>query len=267
MPQTSRINFDKVSTRVVFETKKGEFEVSRNENTLILKTSYDKARTFLLPNDHLLFLEYIFDCDNVKILKNLLGIMYVDQEKGWSLLNRGSVVGKIKFNIEELIAGLSNSNVDDLLSIKEINDKNIAKCNALVDILEYQTQLAEKNDDFDMQDELTKNNDRIKAIEFKLKAKKKELQNLKKAREDKKNAIDFILGMKIKYFNGNEYVYIKEEDIENSNQYEDEMDYRESVLKGDIYLLEKEKASLLCDSSWGLGPLPASNSVTRQYLT
>lgn len=245
VPQTSRINFDKVSTRVQFETKKGEFIVSRIGNSLIVKSSNDRERPFLLPQEHILFLESIFDCDNIKILKNLLGIIYVDQEKGWTLLNRGSVVGRIKFNIEELIAGLSNSDVDELLSIKETNDKNIAKCNALVDILEYQTQLADKTNDFEMQKEIDKNSDKIKAIDFKIKTKKKELQNLKKAREEKKNAIDFIVGMKIKYFNGSEYVYIKEEDIKNSNEFEDEMEYRENVLKGDIYLLEKEKSILL----------------------
>lgn len=39
--------------------------------------------------------------------------MYVDQDKGWTLLNRGTVIGKIKFSIEELLAGLNGIDIDD----------------------------------------------------------------------------------------------------------------------------------------------------------
>lgn len=41
--------------------------------------------------------------------------MYVDQDKGWTLLNRGTVIGKIKFSIEELLAGLNGIDIDDLI--------------------------------------------------------------------------------------------------------------------------------------------------------
>ena len=48
------------------------------------------------------------------ILDNLLGSFYLDQEKGWTLLNRGKVIGKIPFNIEKLICGLSERTYIDL---------------------------------------------------------------------------------------------------------------------------------------------------------
>ena len=36
-----------------------------------------------------------------QILKNILALVYFDQEKGWTLLNRGTVIGGIKFKIED----------------------------------------------------------------------------------------------------------------------------------------------------------------------
>ena len=54
---------------------------------------------YSLPHEHNAFLAYIFDNNKIKVLNNIIGIMYVDQEKGWSLLNRGTVIGRIKFNM------------------------------------------------------------------------------------------------------------------------------------------------------------------------
>ena len=50
------------------------------------------------------------------MLNNLLGTFYVDQEKGWTILNRGVVIGSNHFNIEELIRGLSNRDCDKLIN-------------------------------------------------------------------------------------------------------------------------------------------------------
>ena len=54
--------------------------------------------------------------------------MYIDQDKGWTLLNRGTVIGKIKFSIEELLAGLNGIDIDELIEKKsslELNKKKV----------------------------------------------------------------------------------------------------------------------------------------------
>jgi hypothetical protein len=54
---------------------------------------------FSLPSDLHLLHEKIFRINNTEVLDNLLGTFYMDQEKGWTLLNRGIAIGKIRFNI------------------------------------------------------------------------------------------------------------------------------------------------------------------------
>ena len=56
----------------------------------------------------------IFENENNDILENILGAMYLDQEKGWTLLNRGIVIGSIRFNLDKFIQGVSNIDCSSL---------------------------------------------------------------------------------------------------------------------------------------------------------
>ena len=90
------------------------------ENNLLTLFSENSRIEFTLPSQHMSFLSFVFKYENIKVLKNLLGFMYVDQDKGWTLLNRGTVIGKIKFSIEELLAGLNGIDIDDLIEKKKM---------------------------------------------------------------------------------------------------------------------------------------------------
>ena len=57
----------------------------------------------VLPAQELELHKLLFGNCNDDILLNLLGTFYIDQEKGWTLLNRGTVIGSVHFNIEELM--------------------------------------------------------------------------------------------------------------------------------------------------------------------
>ncbi len=48
---------------------------------------------------------FLFGIYNAEILANLLGIIYFDQEKGWTLLNRGTIIGTNRFSIEGFLEG------------------------------------------------------------------------------------------------------------------------------------------------------------------
>ena len=67
--------------------------------------------------------------------------MYIDQDKGWSLLNRGTVIGKIKFSIEELLSGLNNIDISDLLDKRKNLKFNKDKYTALLNIQELSEQV------------------------------------------------------------------------------------------------------------------------------
>ena len=106
IPSTKGINFSNIDTEIILVEKGQRYTVKRDKNLLTLL--YDDSKVnFTLPSEHVSFLSHIFKYDNVKVLNNLLGFIYVDQDKGWTLLNRGVVIGKIRFSIEELLAGLN----------------------------------------------------------------------------------------------------------------------------------------------------------------
>lgn len=56
----------------------------------------------------------VFCLENELLLDNLLCSFYIDQEKGWTVLNRGKVVGGIQFAVELFLCGLGDEDVADL---------------------------------------------------------------------------------------------------------------------------------------------------------
>ena len=56
------------------------------------------------------------------LIDNLLGAIYIDQEKGWTLLNRGKAIAGVHFNINEL-----PKNIDGIMCSQKsraLNSKN-----------------------------------------------------------------------------------------------------------------------------------------------
>lgn len=79
---------------------------------------------FALPEQQDFLHELIFGTNNKDILHNILGVFYFDQEKGWTLLNRGVVIGSIHFNIEEFVRGISGVDCSELIAReRQVNDK------------------------------------------------------------------------------------------------------------------------------------------------
>lgn len=129
IPNMRGIKYEDIITEITF-SEKGQKYTATRENNLLTLFSENSRIEFTLPSQHMSFLSFVFKYENIKVLKNLLGFMYVDQDKGWTLLNRGTVIGKIKFSIEELLAGLNGIDIDDLIEKKttlELNrDKYLA---------------------------------------------------------------------------------------------------------------------------------------------
>lgn len=116
IPNTRKIKFDRCEVELVIECETvGQILLLRHGDIAIEATVKDQKRTFVLPEQQNDLHTIIFGTENVDILGNLLGAFYVDQEKGWTLLNRGIVIGSIHFKIEELIRGLSDCDCSELI--------------------------------------------------------------------------------------------------------------------------------------------------------
>ena len=87
----------------------------------------DNVYKYTLPIQENELHSTIFGIDNIVILNNLLAVYYIDQEKGWTLLNRGKIIGNIRFNIEEFVAGISEIDINNLLSEKKVLNNELKK--------------------------------------------------------------------------------------------------------------------------------------------
>ena len=100
IPSTKRMRFDQceVESHLNCENLGDIVAIRYNKDFLELTYKKEKA-TFVLPAQEKELHELFFGCTDEVILKNLLGAFYIDQEKGWTLLNRGTVIGSVHFNI------------------------------------------------------------------------------------------------------------------------------------------------------------------------
>lgn len=108
IPATKEVRFNKISFELSVQTDGGELVVlQRHCDEMLVRTTGGEELCVLPGMLHDIHRK-VFGIESVLVLKNLLGAFYLDQEKGWTLLNRGTVIGGIHFSIEDLVRGLSN---------------------------------------------------------------------------------------------------------------------------------------------------------------
>jgi len=144
IPNTRKIKFSHCEVELIVESEaSGRIYLLRNSDISIEATVGSQKQTFVLPEQQNALQEMVFGTGNVDILSNLLGAFYVDQEKGWTLLNRGVVIGSIHFNIEELIRGLSGLDCSELIKQESQLSRELAKYHQMFSVAQYREKLDE----------------------------------------------------------------------------------------------------------------------------
>ena len=116
VPSTRGFFFDKCDIQIYLDVENyGVVSFIRNNKNSITAEVLNETRTFILPEEQVELHSFVFKTNNSSLIDNILGTFYIDQEKGWTLLNRGVVIGGIRFNIEDLIRGLSGKGCEKLL--------------------------------------------------------------------------------------------------------------------------------------------------------
>lgn len=202
-----KFRIESCSISVVIEKDDGTLlTLNRDTSESIELIEKEVQLSYALPVQSKDLHEKIFGTDNEDILNNLLGAMYVDQEKGWTLLNRGKVIAGVRFNIDELIRGLSGRSCADLIIRKRKIEENLKKYKQILNIAEYRetitsTSVSLTQDSYNRErllklDQLKVERDSIK----------KEIKRLDENIKNNKKAIELIDEMKlvIKLNNGEE---------------------------------------------------------------
>lgn len=145
IPSTKKFNFNKCDTQIKLVLDDStQMNVTRFKDVLTVSVGKEET-VYSLPIEATNFHEKIFNTHNVDVISNILGAIYLDQEKGWTLLNRGCVIGKIPFNVESLIRGLSDIDCKEMMDEEKKLKKEISKYQKMLDIAEYQKQINEEN--------------------------------------------------------------------------------------------------------------------------
>lgn len=138
IPSTKKIKFENCEVELELESEKiGHVRVERYSKSFIEATINGSKQTYILPHELKNFHSQLFGTDNDDILDNILGAFYTDQEKGWTLLNRGRVIGDIRFNIEGLVRGVGGKDGTALIESIKKTEQDILKYKSMYSIAQY----------------------------------------------------------------------------------------------------------------------------------
>ncbi|GHV43359.1 hypothetical protein FACS189490_13500 [Clostridia bacterium] len=141
IPNTRGIKFSDYQTVVTVDGDDGsKYVLTRNKEYVEFKHDGEE-KNFSLPVEQNELHSRIFGIANLEVVDNLLGAFYVDQEKGWTLLNRGKAIGNVHFSIEALLRGLSNRTNDELALRLETVKRELRKYKHMLDIAAYKAEI------------------------------------------------------------------------------------------------------------------------------
>lgn len=213
IPATEGIgDFEKILFEISISNNTNEILVFRKANNIQVKCN-KKNYNFILPDQENELHSIVFEISNITVLNNLLAVYYIDQEKGWTLLNRGKIIGNIRFNIEEFIAGISNINIDNLLSEKKVLNNEIKKYRYFKNAVDINSEFEDEEDNtceygkYNM-DELIQEQKEYEIKLRKIKNQRKKLEDIVKTNEGFAEMIENY-GLLISH-NGEEFILTKE---------------------------------------------------------
>lgn len=141
IPSTRGMRFSDYETvLMVVGANDEDFVLIRNRDYLEIHHNGEE-KGYSLPVEQNEVHSLIFGISNLEVVDNLLGAFYVDQEKGWTLLNRGKAIGNIHFSIESLLRGLSNRSNDKLAQRLAIVKREILKYKHMLNLAEYKAEI------------------------------------------------------------------------------------------------------------------------------
>ena len=198
IPNTRKIRFDRceIVTTILVDNV-GKMVLSRYSNDFIEATVADEKKTYILPDQLHDLHKVIFGTDNTDVLNNILGAIYADQEKGWTLLNRGTAIGSIRFNIEELIRGLSGCDCSDLIRKETQLSKELSKYRQMASVAKSREEIVAESgtlvsDSYSVESDAT-----IAQLLMQQKALQSELRRIDKSLSGNKRVRQYVAEMKL----------------------------------------------------------------------
>lgn len=243
IPQTKGINFSKVKTTLFLDNADGIQEIQRENNHLFIRFKDGSSSNFFLPNDENLVFSQIWGVNNSNVLNNLLGAIYMDQEKGWTLLNRGTVIGNLKFKIEDFIEGLSDRDLTkQKIELESIN-LELKKYTQILNIIEYKSHLSEESSNSIFSSDYTVNlENKLNFLAIKKSELKSKINDLEESLNENSKFIEYVEKMNL-IVKDNETgleIPVKKDNIIHFSENQRYIETRLLMLKNDFSKVNKE---------------------------
>lgn len=244
IPPTENIKFEKIYSEIGVLVGEKEYIIKRERNILYVQNKdCSFKRQYFLPNDHIAFLSFLFNINNPMISRNLLGLMYIDQEKGWTLLNRGKVIGGIRFSIDELVAALQGVDCDELFAKRNTLEDTIDKYQSLLKMNSIKEEYYEDNDNLNILSGSEELNRRIAALQLSIKDIKNDLKEIDAIIKQDEDFFSYIESMNLSLRYGEKLIKITKDNIVNSCSTEF-LRAQKSILESELYNLTNQKVML-----------------------
>lgn len=198
IPNTKKIKFNRCEVELEIECESvGTVLLNRYSDIVLEATFMNRKRTFVLPEQRDNLHEIIFRTNNNDLLENLLGAFYVDQEKGWTLLNRGIVIGSIHFSIEQLIRGLAGCDCSDLIRKESQLTRELKKYKQMFSVAKYKEQLTIESGDLTANSYMDESDITIDQLKIRRRQLKSDLRRIDNILSENKRFKKFIADMKL----------------------------------------------------------------------
>lgn len=245
IPATDGIKtFDDFYIKIEYKNNDKDYVLERNDKFINYYLD-NKTITYVVPEQINELHSMIFGIADPMILNNLLAIYYIDQEKGWTLLNRGNIIGKNRFNIEDFIAALSDKSITSINYELDSVRKEINKYKYLKSTVEYKKEVVADNTfSYNKKEDLELYKQK-KLLELEEKEIKKDIIEINEIIDDNKKLIKYLEKLDIYIvISENKSIKVTEKNIENNSENNMYYNARKKELELKLAKVKKELSKI-----------------------
>lgn len=237
----------KTTLEIIYKNKKYILVHDDNKQTILDKNKNIEYERIDESEEYIPMINILLGIKNNYIANALLGCFYIDQDRGWTLLNRGKVIGQYKFNIEEFFINLyDKKEVEKNFIENKILNTNIERANSLLKILKdnyiYDNTLGENRKEvLDIIRNLEKEKNDLEQI---CHLKRKEIRNLKSLLSQNEEFIKRIENMNIIIEYKGENIIVDRKNLKNYSFNNNLLIMRKNEIEFELKNLEKRIENL-----------------------
>lgn len=233
----------KTTLEIDYKGKKYFFVRNRDEQYLLDKDKNEKYKGKVNKEDYIPMINILLGIKNDYIADSLLGCFYIDQDRGWTLLNRGTCIGMYKFNIEEFFINLDEKiDIEKNFIENKMLNTDIKKVNSLLNILKdnsiYNNEIVESSKEvLELISNLENEKNSLEQIQH---IKKREIRNLKSLLSQNEEFVKKIEDMNIIIEYKGENIIVDKYKLKGYSFNNDILKMRKTELEIELKKLEKE---------------------------